>query len=122
MEVCTLMMAYPKREIASNYVGVFIPHIRGKMPHSTFETHPLNISSYTLLQRKAGRFYPTRLALDIASGRRKAASEMTRAGYIVVETNYRVYAYTENNLQVALLGLFTEMLLRFDLVFSLDLV
>lgn len=33
-------------------------------------------------------------------------------GYIVVETNYRVYAYTESNLQVALLGLFTELLYR----------
>lgn len=34
-------------------------------------------------------------------------------GYIVVETNYRVYAYTDSNLQVALLGLFTELLYRF---------
>lgn len=34
-------------------------------------------------------------------------------GYILVETNYRVYAYTQTSLQVALLGLFTELLYRF---------
>lgn len=31
----------------------------------------------------------------------------------MVETNYRVYAYTDSNLQVALLALFTELLYRF---------
>ena len=35
--------------------------------------------------------------------------------YIVVETNYRVYAYTDSSLQIALLGLFTEVLYRFVL-------
>ncbi len=32
--------------------------------------------------------------------------------YLIVETNYRVYAYTESSLQLALVGLFTEMLYR----------
>lgn len=64
------------------------------------------------LQRKAGRFYPTRLALNIASGQNKSQVDMNREGYIVVETNYRVYAYTDSNLQVALLGLFCELMYR----------
>ncbi|XP_013137381.1 PREDICTED: RNA polymerase II transcription factor B subunit 2 isoform X1 [Papilio polytes] len=84
-------------------------------------------------KRKAGRFYPTRLALNItcvregsappaappappAPGARGAAGAGGAAGargYIVVETNYRVYAYTQTSLQVALLGLFTELLYRF---------
>ncbi|GLG94312.1 hypothetical protein R5R35_013875 [Gryllus longicercus] len=64
-------------------------------------------------KRKAGRFYPTRLALNIASGHNKSHMNMHREGYIVVETNYRVYAYTDSNLQVALMGLFCEMLYRF---------
>lgn len=34
-------------------------------------------------------------------------------GYIIVETNYRVYAYTESKLQISLLALFTELLYRF---------
>ncbi|KAL0279244.1 UNVERIFIED_CONTAM: hypothetical protein PYX00_000848 [Menopon gallinae] len=64
-------------------------------------------------KRRAGRFYPTRLALNIACGQNKSLSTMNKEGYIVVETNYRVYAYTDSNLQVALLGLFCEMLYRF---------
>lgn len=64
------------------------------------------------LQRKAGRFYPTRLALNIASGQNKSQLDLNREGYIVVETNYRVYAYTDSNLQVALLGLFCELMYR----------
>lgn len=59
------------------------------------------------------RFYPTRLALNIATGENKPLTRDTdKEGYIVVETNYRVYAYTNSNLQVALLGLFCEMLYR----------
>jgi transcription initiation factor TFIIH subunit 4 len=34
-------------------------------------------------------------------------------GYIIVETNYRVYAYTESKLHISLLALFTELLYRF---------
>jgi len=68
-----------------------------------------------LYQRKrtSGRFYPTRLALNIASGESKSSAETNKEGYIVVETNYRIYAYTDSNLQIALLGLFTEILYRF---------
>lgn len=70
-------------------------------------------------KRKAGRFYPTRLALNITcvkDGTTSLAgleSPSSQQGYIVVETNYRVYAYTQSNLQVALLGLFTELVYRF---------
>lgn len=69
-------------------------------------------------KRKAGRFYPTRLALNITS--KNAVATVGQEddyeqdkGHIVVETNYRVYAYTDSNLQVALLALFTELLYRF---------
>jgi len=64
-------------------------------------------------KRSAGRFYPTRLALDIASGENKSLMERHREGFLVVETNYRVYAYTSSDLQVALVALFAEMLYRF---------
>lgn len=65
-----------------------------------------------ILQRKGGRFYPTRLALNIAAGRTSAPGDIEHLGYIVVETNYRVYAYTDSNLQVALVALFCEMMYR----------
>jgi len=64
------------------------------------------------VQRTAGRFYPTRLVLNIASGENKGLMERHREGYLVVETNYRVYAYTSSDLQVALIGLFAEALYR----------
>ncbi|XP_066152269.1 general transcription factor IIH subunit 4 [Euwallacea fornicatus] len=67
-------------------------------------------------KRKAGRFYPTRLALNITSSHNKnvpVLEEDSPKGYIIVETNYRVYAYTDSNLQVALIALFTELMYRF---------
>ena len=66
------------------------------------------------LKRTSGRFYPTRLALNIASGEKKGLLERHREGYIVVETNYRVYAYTASDLQVSLIGLFAEPIYRYD--------
>merc|ERR1712183_1220459 len=52
-------------------------------------------------------------ALNIASGENKNSQLSNKDGYIVVETNYRVYAYTDSSLQIALLGLFTEIMYRF---------
>lgn len=34
-------------------------------------------------------------------------------GYIIVETNYRIYAYTNSHLQISLLALFSELLYKF---------
>ncbi|XP_005091897.1 general transcription factor IIH subunit 4 [Aplysia californica] len=64
-------------------------------------------------KRKSHRYYPTRLAVNIVSGLSKAAVDTHRPGFIVVETNYRVYAYTDSPLQIALLALFCDMLYRF---------
>lgn len=63
-------------------------------------------------KRRAGRFYPTRLALNLACGQDKTPQNINKLGYIIVETNYRVYAYTDSALQEALLGLFCEVLYR----------
>ena len=45
------------------------------------------------LQRKELRYYPTRLAINLACGVREQTDDSSQ-GYLVVETNYRVYAYT----------------------------
>ncbi len=71
------------------------------------------VKPVVIFQRSAGRFYPTRLALDISSGEAKSLMERHREGFVVVETNYRVYAYTSSDLQVALVALFAEMLYRY---------
>lgn len=81
-------------------------------------------------KRKDGRFYPTRLALNFTSKNtvgsenildlknanileKEGDAEGYEKGYIIVETNYRVYAYTESKLQISILGLFTQLLYRF---------
>lgn len=81
-------------------------------------------------QRKAAsdRFYPTRLATTLTSeagGLRSASATISAAtgdkdvfseagkGFVIVETNYRVYAYTNSPLQIAVLNLFVRLTTRF---------
>ncbi|KAJ3555340.1 hypothetical protein NM688_g2633 [Phlebia brevispora] len=65
------------------------------------------------------RFSPTRLAttltsssppLPTASG---GGSQGQNQGFIILETNYRLYAYTDNPLQTAVLNLFVSLKSRF---------
>lgn len=64
-------------------------------------------------------FYPTRLATTLTSdagGLRSssfASSAEKNRGFIVIETNYRIYAYTSSNLQIAILQLFTRLITRY---------
>lgn len=48
------------------------------------------------LKRKEKKLYPTRLAIQLANGLTDNDDAMPtdETGYIIVETNYRVYAYT----------------------------
>ncbi|XP_030853454.1 general transcription factor IIH subunit 4 [Strongylocentrotus purpuratus] len=64
-------------------------------------------------KRKSMRYYPTRLAINLASGVSSMAKDDHKDGFIVVETNFRIYAYTESDLQVEILGLFCSMMYRF---------
>ncbi|KAI8139463.1 RNA polymerase II transcription factor B subunit 2 [Fennellomyces sp. T-0311] len=89
-------------------------------------------------QRKRGsrRYYPTRLATTLTSGSvaiagaalknvtagdtSKTATGITAAGeedseqgFVILETNYRIYAYTESPLQIAVLNLFVQLQSRF---------
>lgn len=64
--------------------------------------------------RKIKRFYPTRLAIQLSNGIKDTDGESKdEKGYIIVETNYRIYAYTNSHLQISLLALFSELLYRF---------
>lgn len=65
-------------------------------------------------KRKCQRFYPTRLAINLTSSTPKdVALDTHKQGFIMVETNYRVYAYTASPLQVNLLSAFCIILYRF---------
>lgn len=62
-------------------------------------------------------FYPTRLATTLTSDAGGLRSSLTSTadsrGFIVIETNYRIYAYTSSNLQIAILSLFARIITRY---------
>ncbi|KAG8222518.1 hypothetical protein J437_LFUL004554 [Ladona fulva] len=79
-----------------------------------------HLREFGLVYQRKNTELAQRLALNIASSGGNLVKSHTfgtkdeaQLGYIVVETNYRVYAYTNSNLQVALVGLFCEMMYRF---------
>ncbi|KAJ3106523.1 RNA polymerase II transcription factor B 52 kDa subunit [Phlyctochytrium planicorne] len=65
-------------------------------------------------KKKSSRYYPTRLATSLTS---KSSSSATAtdgsAGFIIVETNFKVYAYTSSPIQIAILSLFVSLKSRF---------
>ncbi|OAX85598.1 hypothetical protein ACJ72_00012 [Emergomyces africanus] len=80
--------------------------------------------------QEATRFYPTRLAttltsdsitlgsslsssLTAPSGVPAATTNEPGTGFIIIETNYRLYAYTSSPLQISLIALFTTLKYRF---------
>ena len=80
---------------------------------SSFLQHLREFGLVYQRKRKDGKFYPTRLVINLFTGLRETKKDISKPGYIIVETNYRVYAYTDSPLQVALLALFTELQYRF---------
>jgi len=76
-------------------------------------------------QRKSSsrRFYPTKLATALTSeigALRSPAASMdnvlahnNETGFLIIETNYRMYAYTDSPLQIAVLNLFSRLISRF---------
>ncbi|PVI06179.1 RNA polymerase II transcription factor-like protein B subunit 2 [Periconia macrospinosa] len=74
--------------------------------------------------KNAKTFYPTRLATTLTSDSGALSTTnsndvaapgtgATQKGFIIVETNYRLYAYTSSLLQIAVLSLFTKLTTRF---------
>ena len=95
-----------------------------------------DLSDFGLVYQKspqAPSFYPTRLATTLTSSDASALRSSTAAafapgvqpaaptannaeadsGFIVIETNYRIYAYTTSSLQIAILQLFTRLSTRY---------
>ncbi|KAJ3711331.1 transcription factor Tfb2-domain-containing protein [Lentinula raphanica] len=80
-----------------------------------------DLRDYGLIwQRRASsrRFSPTRLATTLTSTSPSlptstGTTSSSQQGFIVLETNYRIYAYTDNPLQTAVLNLFVSLKYRF---------
>lgn len=95
----------------------------------TFLQHLREFGLLFQRKRKEKRFFPTRLALNFTTKNAIIPENIINdskpttstgddssnyeKGYIIVETNYRVYAYSDSKLQISLLALFTELLYRF---------
>ncbi|KAK4055924.1 RNA polymerase II transcription factor B 52 kDa subunit [Microbotryomycetes sp. JL221] len=68
-----------------------------------------------VLGRSGTDFYPTRLATTLTSSAPSLVSSRHQdeeQGFIVLETNFKVYAYTSNPLQIAVLNLFVHLKTR----------
>lgn len=91
-----------------------------------------DLSSMGIIYRSSKEsrtFYPTRLATtltsdsgalpgsDIATSD-KPDSKAQNKGFIIIETNYRLYAYTNSLIQIAILSLFTKLQHRFPNLIS----
>ncbi|KAI9027944.1 transcription factor Tfb2-domain-containing protein [Hyaloraphidium curvatum] len=63
-------------------------------------------------KKKSTTFYPTPLATTLTSGA-MVATRQEEVGFIMLETNYRLYAYTQSPLQIAVLALFVDLKARF---------
>lgn len=58
----------------------------------------------------SSRFYLTRLALNLSSSPSAGLSSRAAAqGHIIVETTFKVYAYTSSSLQASLIGMFCRL-------------
>lgn len=85
-----------------------------------------HLRDFGIVHRRKGssdRFYPTRLATtltsdasafkSISAGFDSALRSGDKKGFIVIETNYRIYAYTSSHLQIAVIALFTKLNTRY---------
>ncbi|KAI0359926.1 transcription factor Tfb2 [Trametes cingulata] len=81
-----------------------------------------DLRDYGLIKQRTAtsrRFSPTRLATTLTSSSPPLPTSAGSGegshtqGFIVLETNYRLYAYTDNPLQIAVLNLFVTLKSRF---------
>ncbi|CAG8584618.1 11679_t:CDS:10, partial [Acaulospora morrowiae] len=87
-----------------------------------------DLENYGLAYRRkksSSRYYPTRLATTLTSGNSATITNnsnvdldagegaATEQGFIIVETNSKLYAYTKSQLQISVLNLFCELQFRF---------
>ncbi|GHJ90361.1 hypothetical protein NliqN6_6763 [Naganishia liquefaciens] len=68
--------------------------------------------------KKHDQFFPTALATTLCSGASGAAGEgigggQDGKGFLILETNYKIYAYTSNELEIAILNLFVDIRVRY---------
>lgn len=97
----------------------------------------LDLGDYGIIYQNSSfpsRYYPTRLATALTSDAgafrsasfssnsglitSAASSDPADGGYIILETNFRIYAYTSSVLQIAILQLFVRLATRYPNMIS----
>ncbi|KAL7422462.1 RNA polymerase II transcription factor B 52 kDa subunit [Cryptotrichosporon argae] len=60
-------------------------------------------------------FFPTHLATSLCSGDASASRSQSADDkrFLILETNYKIYAYTSNELEIAILNLFVDIRIRY---------
>ncbi|WWC62915.1 uncharacterized protein I303_105513 [Kwoniella dejecticola CBS 10117] len=63
----------------------------------------------------ADQFYPTHLATALCSGdaATNQGQDADEKRFLILETNYKIYAYTSNELEIAILNLFVDIRIRY---------
>lgn len=79
---------------------------------NNFVNHLRELGLIFIRKRKDGFFYLTPLLANLCLANQND-SMTKKTGSIIVETNFRVYAYTSSSLQLAILSSFTSMTYRF---------
>ncbi|KAF6809548.1 transcription initiation factor TFIIH subunit 4 [Colletotrichum sojae] len=97
---------------------IYIPAHKPQQYYPTRLATTLTSSSSALRSAPAAGGSSYSAALSAASGSKNppsssAGAEDAKGGSIIVETNYRVYAYGQTPLQIAVLSLFCKLKLRF---------
>eukprot|EP00005_Dracoamoeba_jomungandri_P012940 CAMPEP_0174274416 /NCGR_PEP_ID=MMETSP0439-20130205/57916_1 /TAXON_ID=0 /ORGANISM="Stereomyxa ramosa, Strain Chinc5" /LENGTH=320 /DNA_ID=CAMNT_0015366167 /DNA_START=485 /DNA_END=1444 /DNA_ORIENTATION=+ len=64
---------------------------------------------YQRKSKNTRRYYPTALALNLTTGSQGGSVQEENKGWIIVSTDYRVYAYTNSTLHISLLSLFLKL-------------
>ncbi len=93
-------------------------------PTQTQMLHDLGDYGLVYELSSSSLFYPTRLATTLTSDAgalrstvspsfSSATADNSTNGFVVIETNYRIYAYTSSPLQIAILQLFTRLSTRY---------
>ncbi|KAI5449050.1 RNA polymerase II transcription factor B 52 kDa subunit [Naganishia albida] len=82
-----------------------------------------DLEAYGLIYRRPAlpsgkrhdQFYPTGLATTLCAGSGAVDGGVHEGGkgFLILETNYKVYAYTSNELEIAILNLFVDIRVRY---------
>jgi transcription initiation factor TFIIH subunit 4 len=96
---------------------IYIPHHKRSMFFPTRLATTLTSGGNSLRTLSEGVAAATALALNPSNATNTTSgplgSNADQKGSVIVETNYRLYAYTQSTLQIAVLALFSKLGMRF---------